>query len=175
MARIRTVKPELWTDPDFVELSLSARLLLIASLNFADDHGVLPDKPRQLKMQCLPADDCVIETLIEELVNLRFLVRRVAPNGDRVLIIRTFTKNQRINRPSKGRWGDPADWPKGPPDGPGSRTTHASLTEPSPSEGKGRDNSEGKGREGSLDGYAGPPNGEGIEAVVHQLSRRFTA
>lgn len=135
MARIRTVKPELWTDPDFVELSLSARLLFIASLNFADDHGVLPDKPRQLKMQCLPADPCDIDILIEELVTLNFMVRRVAPNGDRVLTIRTFSKNQRINRPSKGRWGDPAEWPNEPPPEPDSLRTHGGLTD-------GRDNSD---------------------------------
>ena len=34
MARIRSVKPELWTDPEFTECSLSARLLFIASWNF---------------------------------------------------------------------------------------------------------------------------------------------
>lgn len=115
MARIRTVKPELWTDPDFTECSLSARLLLIAMFNFATDYGVLPDKPRQLKMQCLPADPVDIEPLIDELVEKRFLVRHTAPQGDNVLVIRTFTKNQKINRPSLGRWGDPAEWPESHP------------------------------------------------------------
>lgn len=142
MARIRTVKPELWTDPEFVECSLSARLLFIACWNFATDHGVLPDKPRQLKMQCLPADACDVDALIEELVSHLFLVRRVAPNGDNVLVIRTFAKNQKINRASDGRWGDPAKWdnPDPPPNG-----IHGTLTESHPPEGKGRDNSEGKG------------------------------
>lgn len=110
MARIRTVKPELWTDPDFIDCSLSARLLFIASWNFATDFGVLPDKARQLKMQCLPADPGDAEQLIEELVSHDFLVRRIAPNGDKVLVIRTFSKNQKINRRSLGRWGDPAKW-----------------------------------------------------------------
>lgn len=112
MARIRTIKPELWTDPEFTECSLSARLLFIASLNFATDFGVLPDKPKQLKMQCLPADSCDIEPLVEELIDHDFFVRTTAPNGDKVLVIRTFSKNQRINRRTEGRWGNPADWGK---------------------------------------------------------------
>lgn len=132
MARIRTVKPELWTDPEFTECSLRARLLFIASWNFATDHGVLPDKPRQLKMQCLPADNCNIDALIEELVSHQFLVRRVAPNGDRVLVIRTFGKNQKINRPTAGRWGNPDDWPKPPPDDHDSVRPHGAITEHSP-------------------------------------------
>jgi hypothetical protein len=123
MARIRTVKPELWTDPEFIDCSLSARLMFIASWNFATDFGVLPDKPRQLKMQCLPADPEDAELLIEELVSHDFLVRRVAPNGDKVLVIRTFSKNQKINRRSLGRWGDPDKWP--PPDEP---LTESSLS-----------------------------------------------
>lgn len=110
MARIRTVKPELWTDPEFIECSVSARLLLIALLNFATDYGVLPDKPKQLKMQCLPADTVDVDSLIDELIEQRFVYRATAPNGDKVLVIRTFSKNQRINRRTKGRWGDPEEW-----------------------------------------------------------------
>jgi hypothetical protein len=152
MARIRTVKPELWTDPEFVECSLSARLLFIASWNFATDYGVLPDKPRQIKMQCLPADDCDIGALIEELVSHHFLLRRVAPNGDNVLVIRTFGKNQKINRATQGRWGNPAEWPNPqPPLNGQSRATHGGLTEDSRSATprKGRDNSEGDNSDSS--------------------------
>ena len=39
MARIRTVKPDIWTDEKFVELSPLARLLFIGLWNFADDEG----------------------------------------------------------------------------------------------------------------------------------------
>ena len=146
MARIRTIKPEIWTDPDFIDLSLSARLFLIASLNFASDYGVLPDKPRQLKMQCLPADNVDIDAIIDELLTLKFMFRVVAPNGDKVLVIRTFAKNQKVNRPSPGRWGDPAKWPNPQPQLEGNSVkSHGVFSEAHPPEGKGRDNSEGKG------------------------------
>jgi hypothetical protein len=161
MARIRTVKPELWTDPDFTDCSLSARLLFIASWNFATDHGVLPDKPRQLKMQCLPADAEDAELLIEELVSHDFFVRRTAPNGDKVLLIRTFSKNQKINRPSDGRWGDPAKWPPEPDP----LTEEAVRPHGGPP--PGRDNSD------SSD-YSEPDDSDCSEACIDPVKRNVT-
>jgi hypothetical protein len=173
VARIRTIKPELWTDPEFTELSLSARLLLIAMLNFATDYGVLPDKPRQIKMQCLPADSVDVAPLIEELIGQRFVYRATAPNGDKVLVIRTFTKNQKINRPSKGRWDDPTEW--GNPQlelEAYSLNTHGSLTEAHPPEGKGRDNSDSS--EGMPSTSLHPLSSEPAAIVTH-LAERFRA
>lgn len=167
MARIRTVKPELWTDPDFTECSLSARLLLIAMLNFASDYGVLADKPRQLKMQCLPADNCDIDALIGELIEHRFLIRRVAPCGEKVLVIRTFSKNQKINRPSKGRWGDPSEW--GNPHG----TLHEGSLNAHGGPPPGRDNSEGKGRDTSDSSDLSLSISTSLNGVVATLGERF--
>jgi hypothetical protein len=115
MARIRTVKPELWSAPEFVECSSNARLLFVAGLNFASDYGVLPDKPKQLKMQCFPGDSFHVEPLIDELVAAGLWQRRTAPDGANVLVIRTFCDHQRVDRPNLGRWGDPRTWNGGPP------------------------------------------------------------
>jgi hypothetical protein len=41
MARIRTIKPEFWTDEKIVECSFEARLMFIGMFNFADDKGNL--------------------------------------------------------------------------------------------------------------------------------------
>lgn len=183
MARIRTVKPELWTDPEFTECSLSARLLFIALLNFASDFGVLPDKPRQLKMQCLPADSIDVDPLIGELIEQEFLVRRVAPNGDKVLVIRTFTEHQKINRATLGRWGDPSKWGDDslndpPPDGTDSSTPHGDISESHPPEGKGTGR-EGKGKEvPRRDTYVTPSTARGqhgLDSVIHDLTERWTA
>ncbi|MCS5946284.1 hypothetical protein LNP25_19480 [Klebsiella variicola subsp. variicola] len=51
MARIRTVKPEFWTDEKVVECSIPARLLFIGLFNFANDMGCLERSPKRLKMQ----------------------------------------------------------------------------------------------------------------------------
>ena len=67
MARIRSVKPELWTDSKVVGLSPLARLLWMGSWNFADDYGCMPADPTQLKLRVLPADDCDPSALVAEL------------------------------------------------------------------------------------------------------------
>jgi hypothetical protein len=147
MARIRTVKPEIWSDEHFMDLTLSARLVFIASLNFADDFGVLADKPRTLAARCMPGDNLDSHAVVNELVAARFYVRHAAPDGTPVLVIRTFASHQRIDKRTRGRWGDPADWTEshtisgGPPPIP--PNPHQSPPIPT-TEGKGR---EGNGRE----------------------------
>jgi|GEM_PF-4667911 len=138
MARIRTVKPEMWTDEDFIDLSMPARLIFIASLNFADDWGVLADKPRTLAARCMPRDDIDPQSIVDELVAARFYVRHTSPEGAAVLVIRTFASHQKIDRRTRGRWGDPAEWVESPPIPP-DPTTSPPIP---PTEGKGR---EGKG------------------------------
>lgn len=107
MARIRSIKPEVWTDPEVVSCSPLARLLWIGSWNHADDYGVLKDDPARLKLQVLPADDCDPRVLVDELVNRGLLLRRVTPDGTRVLVIRTFCVHQKIDTRAAGRWGHP--------------------------------------------------------------------
>jgi hypothetical protein len=60
MARIRTIKPDFWTDEALADCSPTARLLFIATWSFADDHGNLERSARQLKAQAFPYDniDC---------------------------------------------------------------------------------------------------------------------
>lgn len=100
MARIRTVKPEFWTNEKLSECSLSARLLFIGSWNFADDNGNLPRSAKRLKMQVLPADSIDCEPLICELI-AHGLLTEYSVNGEKYLNIKGFKKHQLINRPSK--------------------------------------------------------------------------
>ena len=67
MPKIRGVKPELWTDESFVELSPYARLLWIGLWNHACDNGHLQDKSKQIKMRVLPTDDVNCADLLREI------------------------------------------------------------------------------------------------------------
>lgn len=67
MPKIRGVKPDLWTDENFVELSPYARLLWIGLWNFACDNGHLQDKSKQIKMRILPTDDVNCADLLREI------------------------------------------------------------------------------------------------------------
>lgn len=131
MARIRTIKPEFWTDDALTECSLSARLLFIGTWNFADDNGNLERSAKQLKVKIFPADCVDVEPLVQELIKQKLLVEYSA-GGKKYLHIRTFKDHQVINRPSKTAL----------PLYDHSLNTHGVITEDSGTEGKGR---EGKG------------------------------
>ena len=75
MAKIRAIHPEFWTDEKVVEGSPLARLLFIGLWNHACDNGHVKDRPRQLKLRILPADDCDVSDLLDELVNVGLITR----------------------------------------------------------------------------------------------------
>lgn len=76
MAKNRMVRPEMWTDDKFVGLTPLARLLFIGMWNFACDNGHLDDSALQLKMRVLPADDCDLLGLLDELLAVGMVVRK---------------------------------------------------------------------------------------------------
>ncbi len=110
MARIRTVKPEFWTDPTMVSLSFEARLFYIGLWNFADDHGCVENEPARLRMQILPGDDVNADKLVRELVDAGRLLELVSADGDEFLRIKSWEKHQKIDNRSKPRFGDPETW-----------------------------------------------------------------
>jgi hypothetical protein len=136
MARIRTIKPDFWTDEKIVELSFEARLFFIGSWNFADDNGNLQRSARKLKMQIFPADAIDCEPLIQSLMT-HGLFREYEVNGEKFIHIKGFKAHQVINRPSKT--GLPV---------PDSGSSPTPLTESSLTEGKGEEGSR-KGKEGN--------------------------
>lgn len=100
MARIRTIKPDFWTDEKITECSLSARLLFIGTWNFADDEGNLQASAKKLKMQIFPADNIDCQPLLDELITHGLLIE-YSVNDEKFLHIKGFKKHQVINRPSK--------------------------------------------------------------------------
>lgn len=102
LARIRSIKPEFWSDSAIIECSTNARLLFVGTWNFADDHGNLDRSAKQLKAQVFPADNIDCEPLIQELLARRLLVE-YSVNGKDYLHIQGFRKHQRIDRPGPPR------------------------------------------------------------------------
>jgi len=100
MARIRTIKPEFWTDERLTECSLSARLLFIGTWNFADDNGNLDRSPKQIKARVFPLDSIECEPLLQELITQGLLIE-YSVSDKTFLHIQGFNKHQLINRPSK--------------------------------------------------------------------------
>lgn len=136
MARIRTIKPDFWTDEKVGECSVSARLLLIACLNFSDDHGGLDRSAKQLKAQAFPYDQIDCEPLVVELINVGILIEYEV-DGKKYLHIKGFQKHQKVEKPARPRI--PIYEPSGSPRG--------GLGEESPSSSGSSLGREGKGRE----------------------------
>jgi hypothetical protein len=107
MARIRTVKPEFWTDEKVVECTIPARLLFIGLFNFANDLGCMERSHKRIKMQVFPADLIDCEPLIAELI-AHGLLTEYSVNGQEYLYIKGFAKHQKINRPSATKIPAPA-------------------------------------------------------------------
>jgi hypothetical protein len=99
MARIRSVFPGLWTDEQFVTLSMPARLFLIGIWTEADDFGILEWRPTRLKMRLAPCDAIDAEAIMEELVAAQFLVK-FARNGATYAAVKNFRKYQRPKNPA---------------------------------------------------------------------------
>jgi len=61
MSRQRLIWPSIWTDDDFMALSVGARLLFIGLFSTADDHGRGMGSPANLKAAIFPGDDNVTQ------------------------------------------------------------------------------------------------------------------
>lgn len=102
MARIRSLKPEFWTDEKVVELSPLARLLFIGLWNFCDDDGRMALSAKRLKLQILPADSADISALLGE-IRREGLVTIYTVEDKEYLQVNGFAKHQKVDRrtPSK--------------------------------------------------------------------------
>lgn len=159
MARIRTVKPELFRHEGLFELEqetgLPVRLAFIGLFTAADREGCFKWRPRELKLDVMPYEDLDFSRVLDALVTRGFLVKyRV----DDVWfgLIPTFTTHQVINNrerssgfPSISEACEVVDWQsidsysfsaRQP------RVSHASATPLV------QDQGEGKGREGNRKG-----------------------
>lgn len=151
MPRIRSIKPEFFTDDAVGALSLPARLLFVGTWVFADDYGTLDRSAKQLKAQVFPYDDVDCDPLLAELLAAGLLAEYQA-DGKTYLYITGFADHQKIDKPSKAKRPLPED-----------SITRRTLTEDSANTRSGR---EGKGREGKgREGNGGEDSPPGLDAV----------
>ena len=150
MGRIRTIKPEFWTDEKVGELKRDERLLFLGLLNLSDDEGVLKATPAFIKGQIFAYDEDLtiadVRGWLECLVAAKMLIP-FEYNGEKFFLIRTFKSHQKINRPTPSKI--PINVLAGILNG-DSLNTHGGISEDSVPEGKGKEgkgNKEGKGME----------------------------
>lgn len=93
MARKRDIKPGFFINEDLGDLNPFARLLFIGLWCWADKAGRLEDRPRRIKAEILPYDNCDGEELIAMLADAGFVVRYEA-EGVKCLQIVNWNKHQ---------------------------------------------------------------------------------
>tara|TARA_R110001599_G_scaffold339851_1_gene559738 strand:- start:29058 stop:29873 length:816 start_codon:yes stop_codon:yes gene_type:complete len=105
MARIRSIKPEFWTDEDIALLESDTKLLALGLLNHSDDEGFFKAHEALVKAAVFPfSDDSVnIHGRIKQLENIHYLSLFTGTDGKQYGHIRNFNNHQKINRPSPSK------------------------------------------------------------------------
>ncbi|MFM7945058.1 DnaT-like ssDNA-binding domain-containing protein [Hafnia paralvei] len=101
MARIRTIKPEFWTDEDMAEVSEAACLLAIGLLNYADDEGYFNANPKLIKAAVFPIREpsVSIPVMLRELSNHGYLSLFSTPDNKHFGLVKNFARHQVVNKP----------------------------------------------------------------------------
>jgi hypothetical protein len=93
MARSRNIKPGFFTNDVLAELPPLARLLFAGLWTHCDREGRCEDRPKKIKAEILPYDECDADQLLEGLRKSGFIDRYVV--GElRVIQVLTWDKHQ---------------------------------------------------------------------------------
>lgn len=93
MARSRNIKPGFFLNDDLAECDPLARLLFAGLWCIADREGRLEDRPKRIKAEVLPYDNCDVDQLMNQLVKHKFILRYEVDGGQYIQII-NFKKHQ---------------------------------------------------------------------------------
>lgn len=100
MARIRTLKPEYWTDEKLSLLDPLTRLVFLALVSLADDAGRLIDNIKLLDGQIFPNTDDTCEESLDTLARLSRITRYRSASGQPLIQIVKWSDHQRVDHPS---------------------------------------------------------------------------
>jgi len=101
------IKPEFWDDEKLAtQTSRDARFIFIGLWNHSDDYGVVKGNDVWLKNHILAYEDSLsiqeFSGWLTELERMRCILP-FEQDGEKYYYIRTFTRHQKVNRPSKQR------------------------------------------------------------------------
>lgn len=136
MARIRTIKPEFYTNEELSKLPEVTHYGMASGLlTYADDEGYFNANPGLIKAAIFPLREpsVSIHDMLTQLSNIGYLRLGTAADGKRYGHIIKFNEHQRVNRPTPSKIKDlTIQWED-------SVNPHGGLSEPSPLERKGKE------------------------------------
>jgi hypothetical protein len=93
MARSRNIKPGFFTNEQLAECEPLARLLFAGLWCVADREGRLHDRPKRIRIEILPYDECDIDALLGQLHANKLIARYQVGGGNFIQIV-NFLKHQ---------------------------------------------------------------------------------
>lgn len=93
MARARNIKPGFFSNDALAECEPLARILFAGLWCIADKSGRLEDRPKKIKAEVLPYDDCDADDLLSQLEKHGFILRYSVCNFNAIQIL-NFEKHQ---------------------------------------------------------------------------------
>lgn len=93
MARARNIKPGFFLNDALADCDPLARLLFAGLWCLADREGRLEDRPKRIKAETLPHDNCDADALLEQLAAAGFILRYQG-GGSRFIQVLNFNKHQ---------------------------------------------------------------------------------
>lgn len=93
MARARNIKPGFYTNDVLAECEPLARILFSGLWCFADREGRLEDRPKKIKAEILPYDECNADDLLNQLEKHGFILRYTVGEYKYIQVL-NFNKHQ---------------------------------------------------------------------------------
>ena len=100
MARARNIKPAFFTNENLAELTALERLAFIGMWTIADFKGCIEFRPKRLKIQLLPYDECDFEIIAINLDKSGFILN-YSVQGKRYIKIINFERHQNPHKNEK--------------------------------------------------------------------------
>lgn len=91
--RARNIKPGFFRNEDLLECDPLTRILFAGLWCMADKAGRLEDRPKRIKIEVLPCDNCDIDAMLDKLHSHGF-IERYSVDGARFISIVNFGKHQ---------------------------------------------------------------------------------
>ena len=144
MPRIRTIKPEFWSDEKLATVSETSLLVAIGLLNIADDEGYFNANPKLIDAFIFPLRESSVSIhgALVELSNIGYIEVFKCIKGEKDIgIVKNFNLHQVISRPTASKLAPLVGLPSD------SLNTHGATNEDSTQERKGKEQGkEGEGK-----------------------------
>jgi hypothetical protein len=106
--RIRTLKPEFWSDEKLSPLPPIDRLVFLGLISLSDDAGRLLDNVKAIDGFVFPETEDSAKKSLELLAGLGRIIRYRSTSGQKLIQIANWHRHQKIDKPSKYTLPGPA-------------------------------------------------------------------